>query len=149
LVKRLLKFLGESGFWKLVGRAHVRAYRASGGRLGANLGGLPHLLLTTVGRKSGQVRTVPLTYMQDGDAYVLVASNGGSDRHPAWWLNLRAAPRANVQVRGDRFEIAAAEAQGAERERLWAAVKKFNPFYAQYEQITDRRIPVVVLRRTP
>jgi deazaflavin-dependent oxidoreductase (nitroreductase family) len=61
---------------------------------------------------------------------------------------LRAAPRANVQVRGDRFEIAAAEAQGAERERLWAAVKKFNPFYAQYEQITDRRIPVVVLRRT-
>jgi deazaflavin-dependent oxidoreductase (nitroreductase family) len=146
-MKRLLKLIGESGFWKVVGRLHVRAYRASGGRIGSNLGGLPHLLLSTVGRKSGDVRTVPLTYMEDGAAYVLVASNGGSDRHPAWWLNLRATPRARVQVRDQAFEIEASEAQGAERDRLWAAVKKFNPFYAQYEQITDRRIPVVVLRR--
>ena len=146
-MKRLLKFLGESGFWKIVGRLHVRAYRASGGRLGANLGGLPHLLLTTIGRKSGASRTVPLTYMKDGSTYVLVASNGGSDRHPAWWLNLRASPRAHVQVGPEAFTIDASEAQGAERERLWAAVKKFNPFYAQYEKITDRKIPVVVLRR--
>jgi deazaflavin-dependent oxidoreductase (nitroreductase family) len=147
-VKRLLKLLGESGFWKVVGRLHVRAYRSTGGRLGANLGGLPHLLLTTVGRKSGESRTVPLTYMTDGPAYVLVASNGGSDRHPAWWLNLRTTPRAHVQVGPEAFSIVASEAEGVERERLWAAVKKFNPFYAQYEKITDRQIPVVVLRRT-
>jgi F420H(2)-dependent quinone reductase len=146
-VKRLLKFLGESGFWKVVGRLHVRMYRATGGALGAKLGPLPHLLLTTVGRKTGQSRTVPLTYMQDGDRYVLVASNGGSDVHPAWWLNLRASPHAEVQVRSERFGIVATEAQGAERDRLWAAVKRFNPFYAQYEQITSRQIPVVVLRR--
>ena len=147
-MKRLLKFLGESGFWKLVGRLHVRLYRATGGALGGKLGPLPHLLLTTVGRKSGQARTVPLTYMQDNAQYVLVASNGGSDRHPAWWLNLRESPRADVQVGGEHFEIVASEAQGADRDRLWAAVKRFNPFYVQYEQITSRRIPVVVLRRT-
>jgi deazaflavin-dependent oxidoreductase (nitroreductase family) len=146
-MKKLLKLLGESGFWKVVGRLHVRAYRSSGGRFGANLGGLPHLLLTTVGRKSGESRTVPLTYLADGPAYVLVASNGGSDRHPAWWLNLRAAPRANVQVGPEAFAVVASEAEGAERMRLWAALKKFNPFYAQYEKITDRKIPVVVLRR--
>jgi deazaflavin-dependent oxidoreductase (nitroreductase family) len=105
------------------------------------------LLLSTVGRKSGDVRTVPLTYMRDGSSFVLVASNGGSDRHPAWWLNLRETTRAHVQVRGDSFDVEAFEAQDAERERLWAAVKKFNPFYAQYEKITTRRIPVVVLRR--
>jgi F420H(2)-dependent quinone reductase len=146
-VRRLLKFLGESGFWKLVGRVHVRAYRATGGVLGANLGGMPHLLLTTAGRKSGRRRTVPLTYMPDGATYVLVASNGGSDRHPAWWLNLRDAPRAHVQVRRDSFDVVAWRAEGKEHERLWAAVKRFNPFYAQYEQITDREIPVVVLRK--
>ena len=147
MLKKVLKLVGESGFWKVVGAAHVRAYRASGGRLGANLAGMPHLLLTTVGRRSGQERTVPLTYMPDGDAFVLVASNGGSDRHPAWWLNLRDAGRARVQVRADRFDVTVTRAEGAEHERLWSALKRFNPFYAQYEQITDRNIPVVVLRR--
>jgi deazaflavin-dependent oxidoreductase (nitroreductase family) len=126
---------------------HVRVYEASGGRLGANLGGLPHLLLTTTGRKSGQRRTVALTYLREGDSFVLVASNGGSDRHPAWWLNLRQADRAHVRVGREAFDVTATRAQGAEHARLWEALKRFNPFYAQYEQITDREIPVVVLRR--
>jgi deazaflavin-dependent oxidoreductase (nitroreductase family) len=147
VLKKTLKLLGESGFWKLVGAAHVRVYRASGGRLGARLAGMPHQLLTTVGRRSGRERTVPLTYMPDGDALVLVASNGGSDRHPAWWLNLRQAGHAAVQVGPERYDVSAVRAEGTERDRLWSALKRFNPFYAQYEQITDRDIPVVVLRR--
>jgi F420H(2)-dependent quinone reductase len=146
-MKRFLKFLGESGFWTYVGSLHVRIYRATSGRLGANLGGLPHLLLTTKGRKSGVQRTVPLTYMRDDESLVLVASNGGSDRHPAWWLNLRSDSGASVQVAKETFTVKAHRAEGEERERLWTALKRFNPFYAQYETITDREIPVVVLRR--
>jgi deazaflavin-dependent oxidoreductase (nitroreductase family) len=146
-MKRALKFLGESGFWIHVGNLHVRAYRATAGRLGANLGGLPHLLLTTTGRRSGVARTVPLTYMRDGDSFILVASNGGSDRHPAWWLNLRSDSAASVQVRKETFSVRAHRAKGDERDRLWAALKHFNPFYAQYGKITDREIPVVVLQR--
>ena len=146
-MKRVLKFLGESGFWARVGAFHVRVYRATGGRLGANLGGLPHLLLTTTGRRSGARRTVPLTYMRDGERFVLVASNGGSDRHPAWWLNLAAAPAATVQVSHDTFDVAARRARDVEHARLWAALKRFNPFYAQYEHLTEREIPVVILER--
>jgi len=146
-MKRALKFLGEIGFWTRVGSLHVRLYRATAGRLGANLGGLPHLLLTTKGRRSGAERTVPLTYMRDEDRFVLVASNGGSDRHPAWWLNLRSTPNATIQIVEETFRVDAHRAQGEERDRLWSALKRFNPFYARYEQITARDIPVVVLRR--
>lgn len=143
--QRLLKSIGEAGLWKPIGRVHGWIYRSSGGRFGHRTGGLTNLLLTTTGRKSGEPRTVTLTYMPDGDRYVLVASNGGQDRHPDWWLNLTKRPRARVQV-GDRsFEVVAAAAQGAERDRLWSHLKTYNPPYAQYEQMTDRKIPVVVL----
>src|SRR5215472_3386024 len=85
---RLVKRIGESRFWKRTGKVHAALYRMTGGRIGHSAGGVRNLLLTTVGRRSGESRTVPLTYMADGESYVLVASNGGSDRHPAWWLNL-------------------------------------------------------------
>jgi len=146
--ERILKLLGKSGLWTRVGSFHSRIYRASGGRLGANLGGLPHLLLTTTGRRTGTPRTVPLTYMRDGERFVLVASNGGSDRHPAWWLNVRSSPNVTVQVGRETFRVDARRAHGEERDRLWEALKRFNPFYAHYERITDREIPVVVLTRT-
>lgn len=146
-MNRVLKFLGESGFWTRVGTLHVRVYRATSGRLGANLGGLPHLLLTTTGRRSGVSRTVPLTYLRDGERFVLVASNGGSDRHPAWWLNLESSPTATVQVGRESFRVDAHRATGGDLDRLWTALKRFNPFYAQYERLTDRSIPVVVLTR--
>src|SRR5262245_14677271 len=97
LTHRMLKILGESGAWKAVGAVHTRLYRLSGGRIGHTAGHLANLLLTTTGRKSGAARTVPLTYMADGDTYVLVASNGGADRHPAWYLNLQDDPRAHVE----------------------------------------------------
>jgi deazaflavin-dependent oxidoreductase (nitroreductase family) len=148
-VKTLLKFIGESGFWRVFGRVHTRIYRLTGGRLGLKTGSLSHLLLTTTGRRSGEPRTVPLTFMQDGPRYVLVASNGGSDRHPAWWLNLAKHPEATVQVGGESMRVVARVARGQERSDLWARLKAYNPFYGQYEQITDRDIPVVVLDRRP
>jgi deazaflavin-dependent oxidoreductase (nitroreductase family) len=145
---RALKVLGESGFWRVFGRLHTGLYRATGGRIGHATGGLTHLLLTTTGRRSGAPRTVPLTYLGDGDAFVLVASNGGSDRHPAWWLNLEREPRATVQVGHETIQVVARTATPEERARLWPRLTAGNPFYARYEQITRRRIPVVVLRRS-
>jgi deazaflavin-dependent oxidoreductase (nitroreductase family) len=144
-VQWVLKRVGESPFWRITGKAHAALYRATGGRVGFAAGHITNLLLTTTGRKSGASRTVPLAYMADGERYVIVASNGGSDRHPAWWLNLRMTPRATIQVREQTFTVIAREANADERARLWAALKTYNPFYGQYEQITQRRIPVVVL----
>lgn len=144
--QRFLKMLGESGFWKPTGRVHAWLYRTTGGRIGHRTGHINNLLLTTTGRKSGAPRTVTLAYLADAETYVVVASNGGADRHPVWWLNLQANPRARVQV-GDRLlSVEAVEADSAERARLWPQLKQYNPFYSQYEQITDRRIPVVILR---
>ena len=145
--QRILKRLGESSFWRRTGRVHAWLYRVTGGTIGHRAGGLRNLLLTTTGRRSGERRTVPLTYMADGDRYVLVASNGGADRHPAWWLNLRHAPRATIEVGPERVDVTAREATEPERARLWPELKTINPFFAQYEQITDRRIPVVILER--
>jgi deazaflavin-dependent oxidoreductase (nitroreductase family) len=144
-VQWVLKRVGESPFWRVTGKAHAALYRATGGRIGFAAGHITNLLLTTTGRKSGASRTVPLAYLADGDRYVIVASNGGADRHPAWWLNLRMTPRATVQVGAKIQTVVAREAGAAERARLWPMLKTYNPFYAQYEQITQRKIPVVVL----
>jgi len=143
--QRILKRLGESSFWRRTGRVHAWLYRLTSGAIGHRAGGLRNLLLTTTGRRSGERRTVPLTYMADRNRYVLVASNGGSDRHPAWWLNLQRTPRATIQVGGQALEVVAHRAEGAEHGDLWPRLKAMNPFYAQYEQITAREIPVVVL----
>ena len=144
--QRLIKLLGESGAWKHIGRVHAALYRLTGGRVGRSAGGLSHLLLTTTGARSGLPRTVPLTYLPDGENFVLVASNGGADRHPAWWANLAKTPEATVQV-GDRtLAVVAATADPAERARLWPLVTAYNPVYRTYEQLTARTIPVVVLR---
>lgn len=144
---RFLKLLGESSFWRKVGRLHARLYRMTGGRVGHSAGGLRNLLLTTTGRKSGEPRTVPLTYIDDGDDWIIVASNGGSDRPPAWWRNLEKNPRARVQVGRESFEVTASKADPERRGRLWPTLKEVNPFYGRYEQIANREIPVVVLRR--
>jgi len=144
--QRLLKAIGESGLWKPTGRLHAWVYRNTGGRIGHRAGHITNLLLTTTGRKSGEPRTVTLTYMADGERYVLVASNGGADRHPDWWLNLQKHKRAQVQIGSAIFPVEATAADATQRARLWPKLKAYNPFYAQYEQITDRRIPVVVLK---
>ena len=132
--------------WAWVGRIHRAIYRASGGRVGARLAGLDMLLLTTTGRRSGEPRTQPLACFADGDDWVVVASNAGQDRHPAWFLNLEACPDAQVRIGREAWAVRAHVAEGEERERLWPWLKERNPAYARYEQRTERRIPVVILR---
>ena len=146
---RLLKLVGVSPFWRTFGKLHTWVYRVSGGRFGHAAGQLTNLLLTTTGRRSVAERTVPLAYIVDGANYVVVASNGGADRHPAWWLNLRHEPRGGVQVGSLTLPVMARLATPAERARLWPVLKTGNPFYARYERITAREIPVVILEPAP
>jgi len=107
----------------------------------------PVLLLTTTGRQSQEQRTTPLTFFPDGRDFVVIASYGGGPRHPAWWLNLRAQPEAEVQVGPTHHKVTAREAEGDERNRLWRRVTTWMPVYAYYQSRTDREIPVVVLER--
>lgn len=148
VTRRGLRFFRESGLWRLVSIVHTWLYRLTRGRLGHQAAGLASLLLMTRGRRSGAERTVALTYVPDGADYVVVASNGGADRHPAWWLNLQAEPRATVQVGPDLVPIVAHAADGDERRRLWPMLTAANPFYTRYELLTARAIPVVILRPT-
>jgi deazaflavin-dependent oxidoreductase (nitroreductase family) len=106
---------------------------------------MPVLLLTTTGRRSGKPRTRALTYLPQGDGAVVIASFLGEPRHPDWWLNLRADPRATVQRGGTVTVMRAREAEGEERTRLWRELLERAPDYAEYQTRTTRRIPVVVL----
>jgi deazaflavin-dependent oxidoreductase (nitroreductase family) len=139
------KALTNAGVYKVMGRMHVPIYRATGGRIGHKTGPIYQLLLTSTGRKSGLSRTLPLTYMRDGENYVIVASHGGNDKHPAWWLNLQANPKASIQVANKTMAVIASQAIGPERDRLWPLLVEMNPQFGTYETITDRAIPVVVL----
>jgi len=132
-------------FWKV----HRFLYRVSGGRIGGNLVGMPVLLLTTKGRKTGEPRSNVLTYLPKGRSSVVYASNAGEPRHPAWWLNLLADPHATVQRGQEVTAVIAREAEGQERADLWAEVVRVNAGYAEYERRTTRRIPVVVLEPAP
>jgi deazaflavin-dependent oxidoreductase (nitroreductase family) len=146
VTRRALKLFGERGLWKVISAVHTWLYRLTRGRLGHQAAGLASLLLTTTGRRSGTERTVALVYVPDGTDYVVVASNGGADRHPAWWLNLQAHPQAVAQVGPDVVPIVARAADPIERERLWPKLTAANPFYTRYELLTARAIPVVILR---
>ncbi|MFN8544155.1 MAG: nitroreductase/quinone reductase family protein [Candidatus Binatia bacterium] len=141
----MLKLVGESPFWRLVGRVHTVLYRATRGRIGHSAGGFTTLLLTTTGRRTGQPRTAPLAYMEDDGRYVVVASNGGSDRLPAWCGNLRHRPEATVQVGARTLAVVGREATPEERAVLWPRLKAWNPFYTHYERLTARTIPIVLL----
>jgi proline iminopeptidase len=133
----------------LYGQEHVRRYRETGGEVGYEWKeGSTILLLTTTGRKSGEPRTTPLIYAEDGDNYVIVASQGGAPKHPGWYLNLSKDPKVELQIRDKVFAARARTAEGAERERLWRRVNEVWPHYAEYQTKTDRVIPVVVLERT-
>lgn len=130
---------------EVIWRVHRFVYRLSGGRIGGSAVGLPVLMLTTRGRKSGEPRTSVLTYLPKGRSAVVFASNAGEPKHPAWWLNLVADPHAQVQIGRTVTPMTAREADGAERQRLWEELLRASPSYAEYEQRTTRRIPVVVL----
>jgi deazaflavin-dependent oxidoreductase (nitroreductase family) len=133
----------------LFGEEHVRRYRETGGEVGHKWKrGSKILLLTTKGRKSGEPRTKPLIYEQDGDRYVIVASKGGAPEHPGWYRNLEQEPSVELQVRDEVFPARARKAEGEERKRLWKLVNEQWPDYDSYQTKTDREIPVVVLERT-
>ena len=126
---------------------HGALYRLTGGRLGARVAGLPVLLLTTTGRKSGKRRTVPLSFLPAGDAYVVVASKGGAPRHPAWFLNLEADPDVEVRIGRSVEHRRARRASPEEAERLWPAVLDRSPGYGRYRAKASREIPLVLLER--
>jgi len=121
--------------------------RVSGGKLGWEMGGMPVLELTTIGRKSGQPRTTLLTSpLQLDGAFVVVASRGGDDTHPAWFLNLRDNPEVTVGVKGAKpITMTARIASSAERAELWPRVTADHKNYAEYQEKTEREIPLVIL----
>jgi deazaflavin-dependent oxidoreductase (nitroreductase family) len=120
-------------------------YRRTGGRIGGKMGGGDVLLLRHVGRKTGKARTAPLMYARDGEAIVVLASRGGSDAMPAWYLNLKASPRTSVEIAREKLEVVARDATAEEHDRLWALALKNYPHFDAYQERTERRIPVVVL----
>jgi len=130
---------------RYLGALHRVVYSASGGRIGSRIWGLEIVLLTTTGRRSGRPRTVPLCSLRDGEAFVVIASYGGLDRSPSWWLNLRQEPRATVRLGRTTREVVARQATDDERDRLWAQVTERAPGYLDYQRRTTRRIPVVLL----
>jgi proline iminopeptidase len=132
----------------LYGQEHVKRYRETDGEEGyVWKEGSKTLLLTTTGRVTGQETTTPLIFGVDGDNPVIVASQGGAPKHPGWYRNLRKHPEVGVQIKGERFRARARDAEGEERERLWRMMNGEWPHYAEYQERTDRRIPVVVLER--
>jgi deazaflavin-dependent oxidoreductase (nitroreductase family) len=131
-------------------RTHVRIVRATKGRLrfGFLFGGdMPVLALTTTGRKSGEQRSIVIAYLPHGDSYAVVASNAGSDRTPAWWLNLQANPAGEVDAEGERVSVRARVVEGAERDELWRRFVDANESYERYRGYTARELPVVALDR--
>jgi deazaflavin-dependent oxidoreductase (nitroreductase family) len=121
-------------------------FKLTNGRIGGRFGKVKILLLTTRGRKSGRRRTVPLQYFNDGDGYAIVASNGGDDRHPAWWLNLQAEPKAEVQIGAAKRPVEARRATAEEKARVWPNLISVYPGYDEYQTRTTREIPLVLLR---
>ncbi|MBK6659940.1 MAG: nitroreductase family deazaflavin-dependent oxidoreductase [Proteobacteria bacterium] len=134
---------------------HLKVYRESGGREGhmfdARFAGggaaVPTLLLTTRGRRSGELHTMPLIYDAVDRAYVIIGSKGGAPTQPAWYHNLCAEPRVELQVGTEIFAAMARTAEGAERARLWQHMVTVYPPFADYQAKTGREIPVVVLER--
>ncbi|MFI7636559.1 nitroreductase family deazaflavin-dependent oxidoreductase [Nonomuraea sp. NPDC049400] len=126
----------------------IDEFRANEGRVGGMFEGSPLVLLTTTGAKSGKPSTTPMLYLADGDRYVVIASNAGSDRHPAWYHNLRATPEATAEVGAETFEVKAVVVEGAERDQLYERMAGKWSGFRDYEAKTSRRIPVVALYRT-
>jgi deazaflavin-dependent oxidoreductase (nitroreductase family) len=133
--------------WALrwAGKLNVPVYRATRGRLFGRIGRAPVLLLTTTGRRSGQERTAPVLYLADGERLVVIGSNAGNERPPAWALNLRANPEAEVQVRGTRRKVRARVAEGDERDELWRRMNEQYGGFDDYRARTGRDIDLVVL----
>lgn len=133
-------------FWlRMLWQIHGAMDRLSGGRLGTKVFGIPALWLTSIGRKTGAVRTNALYYLEDGPNLVVVASNGGLDSDPSWWLNLQANPETTARTGRRVRSVRAREAAAEERDRLWPRLVQLFPDYARYQAGMSRPIPVVIL----
>ncbi len=130
---------------RLFVKSHIFLYRLTGGAIGGRLAGLDHVLLTTRGAKSGIERTIPLACYVDGERLLIVASNNGEDRHPAWWHNLNAHPDVPVQFRKEIRTMHARTLPPEERAAIWPEMTQYNRMWGKYEQKTSRPIPVVEL----
>lgn len=131
---------------KAVTGAHRRLLQSPAAPLARRFGTVEFLVLHTTGRRSGKPRSTPLSYTRDGDAFVVIASDGGAPRDPDWFVNVEARPDAEVEVSGRRVEVTAEVVAGPERQRLWDAAVRSYPAYALYQRRTAREIPVVRLR---
>jgi len=125
----------------------ITEFRANGGKVGGEAAGMPLLLLTTIGAKSGQPRIAPLAYTTDGDHIVIIASKAGMPTSPDWYHNLLANPTVTVEVGSERFQARAVVASGQERDRLFAQMAEQMPQFNEYQRKTSRLIPVVSLER--
>ncbi|HWD10798.1 MAG TPA: nitroreductase family deazaflavin-dependent oxidoreductase, partial [Solirubrobacteraceae bacterium] len=130
---------------RVAGKLNVPIYRLTRGRVLGKVGRAPVLLLTSTGRRSGQPRTAPVLFLADGDGLVVIGSNAGNKRAPAWSHNLKANPDADVQIRGERRSVRARVAEGAERSELWAKMNAQYAGFDDYEERTSREIAVFVL----
>ncbi|HEV8633415.1 MAG TPA: nitroreductase/quinone reductase family protein [Chloroflexota bacterium] len=136
--------------FRLMNRVHPWLYRRAGGKgFVASVQGMPVLLLTTTGRRSGRRRTNMVGYVPEGDDLLVVGSAGGEPHHPAWALNLRAGPEAEVQVGTDRFRVRGEWTGPEERDRLWQEITNRYAFFRPYQAKAGRTIPVIRLRRVP
>jgi deazaflavin-dependent oxidoreductase (nitroreductase family) len=143
-----IKWVPREPLMKLLGKFHTQFYRYSGGLIGGRIDGLDILVLTTIGSKTGEKRSVPLPYFRDGKNYVLIASFGGNDKNPAWLNNLSKTPEVELRVGFASLKARASVAKQDERTRIWGNITAAFPRYLQYQQKTERQIPVVVLEVT-
>jgi deazaflavin-dependent oxidoreductase (nitroreductase family) len=125
----------------------IDEFRSAGGVVGGDWAGVPLLLLTTTGARTGEPWTMPLTYLRDGERLVVFAANGGRGNHPGWYHNLLADPSCRVEVGTEAYQALAKETEGAERDRLWAGQLLVAPYFAGFQERAGRRIPVVAVIR--
>lgn len=128
---------------RLFTQLHVVLYRLTGGK--AQIAKYPTMLLTVKGRKTGKLRTIPLIYIPDGDRFIIAAAFSGSDQHPTWWLNLRDSKEALVQVMRSQTRVRAKVAAPHERAHFWTQLVAMYPYFTEYQERTQREIPVVIL----
>jgi F420H(2)-dependent quinone reductase len=131
-------------FIKWMARANTWIYKRSNGKLGGRIQNSPIALLTTTGRKTGEPRVSPLLYIREGDRVILVASQGGRDKHPLWYLNLKAEPKVSVQIKNEVLQLRARDATAGERDEYWPKLAAMYPTLNDYQSWTDRVIPIVV-----
>jgi deazaflavin-dependent oxidoreductase (nitroreductase family) len=133
--------------WKIFSKAHQLVYRLSKGKLGARLAGVDMVVINCIGRKSGQLRPTPIACYPYGNNVAVVASNNGNDHDPVWWLNLKATPNVEIQLRSEVFGVMAREVIGIEREEFWPEIVKLNPLQQRHQDHTTRVLPVIYLER--